>query len=874
MYDAGLRIFLEVGPAARLTGFVRDILQGRPSLALSVDGPPGGLRALLMTVGQLFVHRVPIDTAALFRDRIRPAQRPAPRLATALPVLEVPTDLGPDLLADHPAPTQQPVVTAVDGVGRAAAVSAHLRTMEHFLQVQSDVVSAFLNGRSSTAALPSAPDTLITPTPATGASTEAVLNGSLEPDDGTRQGLDVLGLLRSLISDRTGYPAAMITDDLDLESDLGIDSIKRTEIIGVVQQRIGGLRPETSAKLRPLRTLSAIAAAITEAALPTEPVADQQKAVRPELPWIDEVIERTPGRLTARHRFDLGKDGYLADHTIERHRPGRRDRATIGLPVVPLTASLELAAEAAMALVGNGVVIRIEQIAALRWISVEEDTRTVRLVAERRDHPPGHTAVAVSIMPDEPCDPDRPMLTALVIIAEAYPTAPAPEAGGTGRIQPAGELYGADGLFHGPAFRVINSVDSLGPRLATAELTGPGTEALVPGRRLLTDVALLDGPGQLVAIWLRDVVSAEAPAEPRPDIFPVRVDALELYATPRTGIGSYRCRARIRELSDDHILSDLDVIDVTGDAGERVVARFVGWRDVRLGVDPALRDFLGRPDEACLSQRWQPFPDIGPVFHGRRMELDTELARTTGGLWLEVLAYAVLRAEERDTWRDLRSAETIRRVEWLAGRIAAKEAVRDVLAARAAESASDADIGIKVSDSGAPQVIMPRDATDIRISISHNAGIAVAIATDQAEAVGVDLQAPTDQVAVLGPIAFSPSEQDWLDKLPPPAHSEWATRFWTAKEAAAKALGDGLGLVPAEFLVDPAGGDAAEQPARTGAIILPVRRRDGDNDGANTVLQVCTVADQEQQCAAVCLGVVGFSAELTRTELTRTDGGR
>ena len=40
-----------------------------------------------------------------------------------------------------------------------------------------------------------------------------------------------------IISERTGYPVEMIEPDLDLEADLSIDSIKRTEIAGELAAR-------------------------------------------------------------------------------------------------------------------------------------------------------------------------------------------------------------------------------------------------------------------------------------------------------------------------------------------------------------------------------------------------------------------------------------------------------------------------------------------------------------------------------------------------------------------------------------------------------------------------------------------------------------
>jgi acyl transferase domain-containing protein/NAD(P)-dependent dehydrogenase (short-subunit alcohol dehydrogenase family)/NAD(P)H-dependent flavin oxidoreductase YrpB (nitropropane dioxygenase family)/acyl carrier protein len=47
---------------------------------------------------------------------------------------------------------------------------------------------------------------------------------------------EILEKLRLLISERTGYPPEMLGPDMNLESDLGIDSIKRVEILGAFQR--------------------------------------------------------------------------------------------------------------------------------------------------------------------------------------------------------------------------------------------------------------------------------------------------------------------------------------------------------------------------------------------------------------------------------------------------------------------------------------------------------------------------------------------------------------------------------------------------------------------------------------------------------------
>jgi acyl carrier protein len=48
----------------------------------------------------------------------------------------------------------------------------------------------------------------------------------------------LLQTLLQLVSDRTGYPTEMLGLDQDLEAELGIDSIKRVEILGALQKSL------------------------------------------------------------------------------------------------------------------------------------------------------------------------------------------------------------------------------------------------------------------------------------------------------------------------------------------------------------------------------------------------------------------------------------------------------------------------------------------------------------------------------------------------------------------------------------------------------------------------------------------------------------
>jgi len=63
----------------------------------------------------------------------------------------------------------------------------------------------------------------------------------------------------AIVSEKTGYPAEMLELEMDMEADLGIDSIKRVEILGAMQERHPDLPPVSPEKLAELRTLGEIA---------------------------------------------------------------------------------------------------------------------------------------------------------------------------------------------------------------------------------------------------------------------------------------------------------------------------------------------------------------------------------------------------------------------------------------------------------------------------------------------------------------------------------------------------------------------------------------------------------------------------------------
>ncbi len=71
---------------------------------------------------------------------------------------------------------------------------------------------------------------------------------------------EVTVTMMAIVSEKTGYPQEMLELGMDLESDLGIDSIKRVEILGAVQDKIPALPEVPGDDLAEMRTLGEIVA--------------------------------------------------------------------------------------------------------------------------------------------------------------------------------------------------------------------------------------------------------------------------------------------------------------------------------------------------------------------------------------------------------------------------------------------------------------------------------------------------------------------------------------------------------------------------------------------------------------------------------------
>ncbi|MBA4287091.1 MAG: hypothetical protein C0434_16355 [Xanthomonadaceae bacterium] len=138
------------------------------------------------------------------------------------------------------------------------ALAAYQQTMRQFLQLQERVVSQYLGGAAPGAALPAMPTAMpvaaagIAPRPAaapTPVATTPARGDAPKPVAVAAAPVAVVvapvaahfdptAALLEIVADRTGYPQEMLGLDQDLEAELGIDSIKRVEILGALQKAL------------------------------------------------------------------------------------------------------------------------------------------------------------------------------------------------------------------------------------------------------------------------------------------------------------------------------------------------------------------------------------------------------------------------------------------------------------------------------------------------------------------------------------------------------------------------------------------------------------------------------------------------------------
>ncbi|MET7913219.1 beta-ketoacyl synthase N-terminal-like domain-containing protein [Streptomyces avermitilis] len=337
----------------------------------------------------------------------------------------------------------------------------------------------------------------------------------------------------------------------------------------------------------------------------------------------------------------------------------------------------------------------------------------------------------------------------------------------------AAELYSRRWMFHGPRFQGVRELTAVGERHVRGVLVCPAA----PG-------ALLDNVGQLLGYWIMSRLPV------RTTVFPIGMKEIRFHGPHPAPGERLECLIRITSVTDATLEADMQLV-----YRGRVWAEFTGWQDRRFDSNPRIRAVDREPERHTLS-RMQP--GGWALVHEEWPDLATR----------ELIMRNILAGEERERY----AAHAPRgRRQWLLGRIAVKDAVRQLMWDGGAGPVFPAEVRVGNDPTGRPFVTggYGRTLPALHVSIAHRGESAVAMARTEGPC-GIDIEEVTDRPEGTLAVALAPPERELLQALAqaPRGAPErlWFTRFWAAKEAVAKARGTGLGGEPKQFEITAADG--------------------------------------------------------------------
>jgi phosphopantetheinyl transferase len=455
---------------------------------------------------------------------------------------------------------------------------------------------------------------------------------------------------------------------------------------------------------------------------------------------------------------------YLLDHCFAEQRQGWPDE-TDRWPVVPATTIVRLMMDAAEKVVPGRVAVEVLDAKFHRWM----------VAAPAVDVPLTVTRTGADLVEIGLGDYAR----GAVRMADHYPAPvsawPPPDEPARVPAIKAERFYRDRWMFHGPRFQGVHELLSVGERHARAYFRAP----TAPG-------GLLDNVGQLLGLWILETQTT------RRVVFPVSIANIRFFADEPEPGSRVGCVLRVTSITDGGYEFDAQL---TCDGV--IFAEISGWQDYRfdshLEIEPAYRV----PQQNLLSRRQ---PD-GWVFTPNRWPRSA-----SQNLYLRKYLNA---AELADFDRLPAKSQQ----HWLLGRIAVKDAIRGHLWDQGWDSLFPAEILVRNDPSGRPYVTgrHREDLPDFSVSLAHSKEVGVALARPGTDVpVGIDVEEVVERPESTVAVALSEAERGLLTALVETTGEPaalWFTRFWTAKEAVAKAEGTGLGGRPRLFTVTGAAGD-------------------------------------------------------------------
>ncbi|MBL4682423.1 MAG: acyltransferase domain-containing protein, partial [Pseudomonadales bacterium] len=382
MHDDGIELFLEVGPSSLLGGMVKDCLQGKEFSVVSMDNKKqDGRSAFWNALGSLSASGVSLNFDALWQEFAEIEALPEGIKRSPVTVQLTGANHGKPYPPENgsagvPKPNpevapQQVAAQTVAATSTATAVESTQQTAQQtiagapvrdanwvaaFQSLQEQTLAAqksfqdtlgqahqaFLHASevafmqlSGNAGMTAVAPQISTHMPTAPVAAEPVEISTVQvpqtivpqaapqttPHTTTAPAIDFESMLLDVVAEKTGYPKEMLTLDMELESGLGIDSIKRVEILSTLQEEIPHLGDMDTGVLAELNTLGEI----IELANASAPAGSTQvQTAAPEVASIDfeamllDVVAEKTGYPKEMLTLDMELESGLGIDSIKR----------------------------------------------------------------------------------------------------------------------------------------------------------------------------------------------------------------------------------------------------------------------------------------------------------------------------------------------------------------------------------------------------------------------------------------------------------------------------------------------------------------------------------------------------------------------------
>ncbi|GAX59674.1 beta-ketoacyl synthase [Candidatus Scalindua japonica] len=523
-------------------------------------------------------------------------------------------------------------------------------------------------------------------------------------------------------------------------------------------------------------------------------VTEDVNSISEYTPFLTSIIDIDEHCLQAECYLSIYEDNFLRDH-IMSGTVSKYDEERYGLSCVPLMVSLEIMAEASALLVDSTAVKAIEDVKAFDWIALDDGELTLNVRAEVIDS--GSNKIQASII-----NAGTVAVSAIFYFDTDWCLGGVPLTTEWRDSHWEGhELY-TIGMFHGPTFQSIRRVDwwndnGIEASLSEVSLDGFFKKNETPG--MVLNPVLLDALGQLAAYWIAHQVGTDF------NSFPSTIERIELYVQCPQNINDLKLRAHQQPLNpiannmEEPRVWQFECIDKQG----QPLLRVKNLVNIYFPVPNRFYEFRRDPLNGWLGHL-SKVTEYSDIILWQIPHFSEKFCLQSGGIFLRILAHALLSSDELNEWRQLTKNIRHRR-EWLLGRACIKEAVRFWFFQQTGQLLYPSDIIVLHDEKGAPHVDGEwcDDLVQLpEVSLSHDRRLSLAAVSQLQNSVGIDIEhIGRIQHPELIEGSLSEKERKLLRSVDRNTLEEKMLRMWCAKEAASKYLGLGLQGMPEKFEV-------------------------------------------------------------------------